>query len=398
MPTRRQRSAPREAARPTLSQTTVVIRVGGRRIRNRPLAVLVVDDSAVVREVMRTLLPDLGAFIVDAAADALIALRKIEKRPPDVVLLDMELPRMSGLEFMRKLSGTQIPIVVFSSAAGRGTEAGIEALLMGAAAIIEKPKLGLRSFLEESATALGDAIRAAAGLAPTAPRRGSAQRVRHTADVILPPLRKGTVRGRHGPLIAIGASTGGPPAIASVLGSLPASSAGIVIAQHMPAYFTAAFARRLGSTCPFEVKEATTGDRIMPGRVLVAPGDRHLIVSADEHGYVARTDVGPPVSGHRPSVDVLFRSVATTAGHRAVGVLLTGMGRDGATGLGEIRHAGGFTVAQDEATCVVYGMPRAAIEAGVVDCVASLPHVAAAVAKQSGGFRGSRERGGPRSG
>jgi two-component system chemotaxis response regulator CheB len=345
----------------------------------RVLSVLVVDDSAVVRQAATAILSQDPGIIVTVAADPYIALDKMGRARPDVILLDLEMPRMDGMTFLRKImTEDPIPVVVCSGRAARGTEAAIRALEEGAVEVLAKPQLGVREFLHGSATMLIDTVRAAAE-ARVARRPGGLRLVpRHSADVVLPP-RAATPRSPADVVVAIGASTGGTEALRSLLEAMPPDSPGIVIVQHMPERFTGAFARRLDECCDIEVKEAVSGDRVFRGRALIAPGNRHLMLRRNGVGYVVEVAGGPAVNRHRPSVDVLFRSVAQSAGAHAVGVLLTGMGDDGAAGLLEMKQAAAATIAQDERSSVVFGMPKEAIRLGAVDTVASLTDIPAAI-------------------
>ncbi|HWT80689.1 MAG TPA: chemotaxis response regulator protein-glutamate methylesterase [Candidatus Methylomirabilis sp.] len=351
----------------------------------RSLTVLVVDDSAVVREVMGALLSQEEGISVITAPDPLIAMEKMKGMRPDVILLDLEMPRMDGLTFLRKIMAEDpIPVVVCSGLAGHGTEAALRALEEGAVEVIAKPKFGIRHFLHESALMLIDAVQGAAqaclrrrGLLPA-----SSPSLR-TADAVLPPPRKSALTFTSDKVVAIGASTGGTEALRVILEAMPPDAPGVVVVQHMPEGFTAAFATRLNQTCQIEVKEASRGDWVREGRALIAPGNRHtMLVRSGAHYAVEVTD-GPLVSRHRPSADVLFRSVAQAAGPNAVGVILTGMGNDGATGLLEMRRAGAATIAQDEATCVVFGMPKEAISRGAVDEVIPLPQIPMAALRKA---------------
>ena len=336
--------------------------------------ILVVDDSAVVREALRSILTRAG-FEVGVASDPIIAQAKMAAARPDALVLDLEMPRMDGLTFLRRIMESDpIPVLVCSGRVGPGSETALEALEQGAVGIVAKPRLGVKGFLEDSALQLVEAVRGAAEARPRprVPRPGP----RLTADALLPrrtPRKAGAAPGR---LIAVGASTGGTEAVRLLLEAMPPDAPGIAVVQHMPEGFTAAFARRLAATCRIGVKEAADGDRLEPGRALVAPGNRHLTVRREGDRYVARILDGPPVSRHRPSADVLFRSAAQAAGAGAVGVILTGMGDDGAEGLLEMRRSGAFTLAQDEATSVVFGMPKEAIARGAVDEVHPLQRIA----------------------
>lgn len=329
--------------------------------------VLVVDDSAVMRESMTALLTATGGFSVAIANDPILARRKIAAQRPDVIVLDLAMPQEDGLTFLRDLMGSNpLPVVICSSHSPRGSRVALEALREGAVDVVAKPQMGVRDFVQESSIQLIDAIRAATrarvrgghstrGRAPQArPAQRRAQRSDETAG-----------SGASG-IVAIAASTGGPPALHDVLGGLPSDAPGIVVVQHMPAGFTAAFAEHLDQTCQIGVKEAVTGDLVRAGRALIAPGDHHLEVHRETAGFTVEVTRGPLVSRHRPSADVLFRSVAKAAGPEALGVIMTGMGDDGATGLLAMRAAGAATLAQDEASCVVFGMPREAAARGAV--------------------------------
>jgi two-component system, chemotaxis family, protein-glutamate methylesterase/glutaminase len=350
-----------------------------RRPRRR-LKVLVVDDSAVVRLGMPTVLSRDRALAVEVAADPFIAMAKMKHFRPDVIILDLELPRMSGLTFLRKLMREDpVPVVICSAVAGPGTEAGIRALEEGAVEIIAKPQFQVREFLDDSAVRLIDAVRAAA-MARLGRRRPETDDVVEpslSADAVLPRGSGARTRRTTERVVVMGASTGGPEALQGVLQSMPDDAPGIVIVQHMPEGFTKAFAQRLDSLCSIEVREARSGDGVARGRALIAPGDRHLLLSWGGAGYVVDVVDGPLVSRHRPSVDVLFRSAAQSAGPNAVGVIMTGMGSDGAEGLLEMRRAGATTIAQDEASCVVFGMPKEAISRGAAEEIVPLSRIPA---------------------
>jgi two-component system, chemotaxis family, protein-glutamate methylesterase/glutaminase len=347
-------------------------------MKENSLQVLVVDDSAMVRQVMQSILGMDRRITVKAAADPLIAWVKMQKEPPDVVITDLEMPRMDGLTFIRKIMAEMpTPVVVCSGLAARGTELALRALEEGAVEVITKPKVGVREFLHESAVTLLDAVWSASQ-AQIRPRPMAAT-PRLTADAVLPRKSKsGSARALNG-VVAVGASTGGTEALRVFLSALPTDCPPVVIVQHMPEVFTRAFADRLNRECEMEIAEARDGDRLRPGRALIAPGNRHMLVHRESEELVIRIIDGPLVSRHRPSVDVLFRSVAISVGPKAVGVIMTGMGDDGAQGLCEMKEAGATTIAQDEATCVVFGMPKEAISRGVVDAVVPLEQIANAV-------------------
>lgn len=348
----------------------------------RVLSVLVVDDSAVVRQAATAILSQDPGMVVTVAADPYIALDKMGRSRPDVILLDLEMPRMDGLTFLRKImTEDPIPVVVCSGLAARGTATAIRALEEGAVEVIAKPQLNVRDFLHDSASTLIDVVREAAEV-----------RVRrHTADVVLPPpparRRSDRQHAAADIVVAIGASTGGTEALRTILTTMPEDAPGIVVVQHMPERFTAAFAQRLDQICRITVKEAIPGDRVVRGQALIAPGNRHLLLHRHGAQYEVELVDGPRVSRHRPSVDVLFRSVAQAAGPHAVGVLLTGMGDDGAAGLLEMKRGGASTLAQDEATSVVFGMPKEAIERGAVEEVLPLPGMAAAILRRARALR-----------
>jgi two-component system chemotaxis response regulator CheB len=342
---------------------------------SKKISVLCVDDSALIRQVMTEIIngqPDLQ--VVGAAADPLVARDMIKALNPDVLTLDVEMPRMDGLEFLEKLMRLRpMPVVMVSSLTERGSEIAMRALELGAVDFVTKPRLGMRDGLLQYADEIGDKIRAAACARVRArPLRSAA-----SAPASLEPLRKPFLSTEK--LIVIGASTGGTEAIREVLQPLPADSPAVLIAQHMPPGFTRSFAQRLDSLCRIHVKEAEHGERVLPGYAYIAPGGWHLALARSGANYVAQLNQDDAVNRHRPSVDVLFDSVARNAGVNAVGVLLTGMGRDGAAGLGRMRQAGAHTFAQDEASCIVFGMPREAIALGAVDEVRPLHEIAGAV-------------------
>ncbi len=347
----------------------------------KPIGVLVVDDSAVVRQVLSQILAaEPGIELIATAADPVIAVEKMKQRWPDVFVLDVEMPRMDGISFLRKImSERPTPVVICSTLTTAGAQTTLDALAAGAVAIVAKPKLQLREKLKESSDDLVSAIRAAAQsnvrrLAPGKAPAPPATQARHSADVILDAARR-TMGETTENIVAIGTSTGGTQALEEVLTQLPRVCPGIVIVQHMPEQFTAAFASRLNSLCQIEVREARGGERLMPGLALIAPGGKHLLVRRSGAQYLTEIRDGPAVNRHRPSVDVLFRSVAACAGANAVGIILTGMGDDGARGLKEMRDMGARTFAQDQDSCVVFGMPREAIRLDAVDRIVPLSEV-----------------------
>jgi two-component system chemotaxis response regulator CheB len=349
------------------------------------LNVLVVDDSAIVRQVLMAILSEKRGFHVTVASDPIIAMEKMKKIFPDVILMDLEMPRMDGMTFLEKImSENPVPVVVCSGLTGPRSGEAIRALEFGAVDIITKPKVGLRGFLEESAVLLEDTVRAAAKARVNKFRllRGKSSKS-NLADVVIPPVALPASGQLREKIIAIGASTGGTEALLQVLEQMPENCPGIVAVQHMPEGFTAAFAKRLNGICRIEIKEAADGDKIVPGRAYIAPGNRHTLVRRLGPSYFLEVRDGPLVSRHRPSVNVLFRSVAQAAGSSAVGLLMTGMGDDGADGLLEMKQADAFTIAQDEASCVVFGMPREAILRGAAEEILSLSKIPAAILRNS---------------
>jgi two-component system chemotaxis response regulator CheB len=340
-----------------------------------PPRVLVVDDSAVVRLALAQILGRAGMAVL-TANDPIIALDKMRRERPDVIVLDVEMPRMDGLTFLeRVMAEDPIPVVVCSGLAGPGTEVALHALEAGAVDVLAKPRLGVKGFLDGSAERIVQVVGAAlhARVARRVPRGGL---LRGSADA---PGLPAAIRKTTQKVVVIGASTGGTEALRLLLEAMPPDAPGIAIVQHMPEVFTAQFAKRLHQTCRIEVKEAERNDRLVSGRALIAPGNHHLAVRRTGALYSVEVQDGPPVSLHRPSVDVLFRSAAKAAGPNAVGVILTGMGDDGADGMAELKAAGAHTIAQDEATCVVFGMPKEAIARGGVDEVLPLPRIAQSI-------------------
>jgi two-component system chemotaxis response regulator CheB len=347
----------------------------------KPIRVLVIDDSASVRQALCAVLTeDPGIEIMGVAADPFVAARRIHDEVPDVITLDVEMPRMDGITFLRKLMAQRpIPVVMCSSLTEGGSETLMQALEAGAVDVILKPKLEAAQYLLDAKLRICDVVKAAArARLPSRPRaptdkRSSAPQPKLSADAMLaaPTGSRAMARTTEN-VVCIGASTGGTESLRVVLEALPADSPGIVVVQHMPEKFTAALARRLDTLSAMEVREAADGDTVLRGRVLIAPGNKHMLLQRSGARYYVAIKDGPLVSRHRPSVDVLFRSAAHNAGANALGIIMTGMGDDGARGLLEMRQAGAATIAQDEASCVVFGMPKEAIALGGADRVLPL--------------------------
>jgi two-component system chemotaxis response regulator CheB len=331
------------------------------------IKVLIVDDSALIRSVMSEIIssqPDME--VVGVAPDPLVARELIKQTNPDVLTLDVEMPKMDGLDFLEKLMRLRpMPVVMVSSLTERGSEITMRALELGAVDFVTKPKISIQSGMREYTELIADKIRAAS-------------KARIKARTLAPVDKTGALPAMRNPLLSsekliiIGASTGGTEAIREFLMQMPSDCPGILITQHMPEGFTTSFARRLDSLCKISVREAAGDERVLPGHAYIAPGHSHLLLARSGANYVTKIDKGEPVNRHRPSVDVLFRSAATAAGKNAVGVILTGMGKDGAAGMLEMRNAGAYNFAQDEASCVVYGMPREAVAMGGVNEVGAL--------------------------
>jgi two-component system chemotaxis response regulator CheB len=343
--------------------------------------VLVVDDSALIRNLMKEIIDRSGDLeTIGTAADPYVARDMIRSLNPDVLTLDIEMPRMDGLDFLEKIMRLRpMPVVMVSTLTEKGADATFRALELGAVDFVAKPKLGITQGMAECAAEICEKIRAAA--ASTSYRRTAvAPRVRPAGEAKPAGAEpSGTPRvmlSGTEKIIAIGASTGGTEAIREVLSRLNADCPGVVITQHMPPGFTKSFAERLNAICRITVKEASDGERILPGHAYIAPGGKHLAVAKSGANYLAKVLDDPPVNRHKPSVDVLFSSVATFVGDNAVGVMLTGMGKDGAAGMLEMRRRGAFTLAQDEASCVVFGMPREAISVGATEEVVPLTGIA----------------------
>ncbi len=337
--------------------------------------VLIVDDSALIRSVLREIVSDQPDMeVVGVAPDPLVAREMIRQTNPDVLTLDVEMPKMDGLDFLERLMRLRpMPVVMVSSLTERGSETTLRALELGAVDFVAKPKISIQSGMRDYAELIADKIRTASRA-----RVRARQRMVDGADGAdgaepartIPALR--TPFGSSEKLIIIGASTGGTEAIREFLQQMPSDCPGILIVQHMPEGFTRSFAQRLDSLCRISVKEAEHGDRVLPGHAYLAPGHSHLLLARSGANYVTALDQGPPVNRHRPSVDVLFESAAANAGRNALGVILTGMGKDGAAGMLKMREAGAINFAQDEASCVVFGMPREAIAVGAVHEIAPL--------------------------
>lgn len=349
----------------------------------RRIKVLVIDDSALVRQILVEILKGATDIeVVGTASDPFVARERIKETNPDVLTLDVEMPRMDGLTFLANLMRLRpMPVVMVSSLTERGAETTLKALELGAIDFVSKPKVDVAGTLADFSEEILTKIRAAAGARVVA-RTSTVPSVtpKHSADAILPadqPMRR--MLRTTDRIVAVGASTGGTEAIREFLTGLPADGPAIVIAQHIPAAFSAPFTRRMDSLCALSVCEPQDGQYIMPGHVYIAPGGKHLLVERDGARYRCRLNDGPPVNRHCPSVDVLFRSVAQKVGPNAVGVILTGMGDDGARGLKEMRDAGAATIAQDEASSVVWGMPGAAVRLGAVGEILPLNKVAEAV-------------------
>lgn len=349
------------------------------------------DDSAVVRQTLAKILESDPAFeVIGHAPDPFVAAERIKSLVPDVITLDVEMPRMDGLTFLQKImSQHPIPVVMCSTLTVNGSETALRALELGAVEIITKPKMGTKQFLEESRIRICDAVKAAALANVNAgPRRSSSPPAHYpkvapklTADAVLaaPTKKDMSMTQTTEKVVMVGASTGGTEALRAFLESLPADAPGIAIVQHMPENFTKAFADRLNGLCRVTVKEAENNDTVVRGRALIAPGSKHVLLKRSGARYFLEVKDGPLVSRHRPSVDVLFRSAARYAGKNAVGVIMTGMGDDGARGMKEMKDAGATNIAQDEKSCVVFGMPKEAIKHGGVDIILPLDKIAGEV-------------------
>jgi len=345
-----------------------------------PVSVLIVDDSAMVRGALSEILSSDPRFtVLPPASDPFVAAARMKEQAPDVILLDVEMPRMDGLTFLRRLMAQHpIPVVMCSGAAESGSRVALDALDAGAVDVISKPRMGTRTYFEESRISVCDTVYAASQVRVRT-RRTVPVTPKLSADAVLAKTRSTRPVAPSDRILVIGASTGGTEALASLLSELPADMPGIVIVQHMPEFFTASFAERLDRISALSVKEAEEGDEVRHGQVLLARGNHHLTLQRRQNRFLVALLDGPPVSRHRPSVDVLFRSAAQQAGASAVGVILTGMGDDGATGMLELKQAGAHTIAQDKDSSVVFGMPNEAIKRGGVERILPLNRIAPAL-------------------
>lgn len=343
-------------------------------MKNR-IKVLVVDDSSVVRQTMKTILEsDRKIEVIGTANDPFIAVQKISREVPDVIVLDVQMPKMDGITFLQKIMNQHpIPVVICSMLTEKNSALALQAIEYGAVDVIQKPRMGTKQFLEESKIVICDAIKAASQVTPKRMNRKLLRvEPKLTADTILKKASHHEMLVTTDKVIVVGASTGGTEALRSFLSSMPLDSPGIVVVQHMPEHFTTAFAKRLDNVCRISIKEAEHRDSVLTGRALIAPGNRHTLLKRSGTRYHVELRDGPLVSRHRPSVDVLFRSASRYVGKNAVGIIMTGMGSDGARGMKEMKDAGAKTIAQDEKSCVVFGMPHEAIKLGCVDRIVSL--------------------------
>lgn len=342
----------------------------------KKIKVLIVDDSALLRQVLSAIInSDPNMEVIATASDPYAAANKLAQEVPDVITLDVEMPKMDGITFLKKIMTQKpIPVVICSSLTERGSDTALKALEYGAVDIITKPKLGQKQYFEESKVHICDIIKAAAMAKVHKIRPVSEVEVtpKLSADVILQKSNSTSMIKTTETVVVVGASTGGTEALRIFLEKFPLDSPGILIVQHMPENFTKAFAKRLDGSCKISVKEAEDGDTVLRGRALIAPGNMHMLLKRSGAKYFVELKGGPLVSRHRPSVDVLFRSTARYAGRNAIGVILTGMGDDGAKGMLEMKEVGAFNIAQNEETCVVFGMPNEAIKLGAVESVTPL--------------------------
>jgi two-component system chemotaxis response regulator CheB len=353
--------------------------------RSTKVRVLIVDDSAFVRQALKEILEtDPQIEVMGVASDPYVAVERLKAEVPDVITLDIEMPRMDGLTFLEKIMTQHpIPVVVCSTLTAAGSDVALAALERGAVEIITKPKLGSKEFFEESRVRICDVVKSAARARMAHRPVAAAVKVapKLTADAVLAkPVSNAMIQTTE-KVVAVGASTGGTEALREFLQAMPLDAPGIVIVQHMPAEFTARFAERLNTMCRITVKEAEENDSVIRGQALIAPGNQHVLLKRSGARYFVELRDGPLVSRHRPSVDVLFRSAARYAGRNAVGVIMTGMGDDGAKGMLEMKQAKAFNIAQDEASCVVFGMPAEAIKIGAVDRVMPLGQIASEVVR-----------------
>lgn len=350
---------------------------------DKKIQVLIVDDSAVVRQTLASVLSsDKDIEIMGTAEDPYVAAGKMRDRIPDVITLDVEMPRMDGITFLQKIMNQHpVPVVICSSLVAAKSETALKALEYGAVEIIQKPRLGSKEFLEESRTLICDAVKAAAMAKVRVMPEVRKIEPKHSADVVIPKMSGKSMIRTTEKVVAVGASTGGTEAIRVFLESMPHDAPGIIIVQHMPENFTAAFARRLDSICDVTVLEASNNDTVLRGRALIAPGNQHLLLKRSGARYFVELRDGQLVNRHRPSVDVLFRSAARYGGKNAIGVIMTGMGDDGARGLLEMKVAGAYTIAQDEKSSVVFGMPAEAVKLGATEKILSLEKIAPDVIK-----------------
>ncbi len=354
--------------------------------------VLIIDDSAVVRQTLETIInADSRLEVMATASDPYFAANKIRKAIPDVITLDVEMPRMDGITFLKTLmSQRPVPVVIISSLTSKGTQTAMQALEFGAVEVLNKPQLGnTKKFLEETSIKICDTIKAAsmAHVSRISPAKAKAVAGasntpvarKYSADAVIKNSPRRSMIKTTDKVIAVGASTGGTEALRVFLEGLPHDAPGVVVVQHMPEHFTKSFADRLNALCKVTVKEAENNDTVLPGRVLIAPGNKHMLLKRSGARYYVEVKDGPLVNRHRPSVDVLFRSTAQYAGNNSIGIIMTGMGADGAKGLLEMKNAGARTIAQDEKSCVVFGMPKEAIKLEAADKIMPLDKIAAQV-------------------
>ncbi|BBF83888.1 chemotaxis response regulator protein-glutamate methylesterase CheB [Aquitalea magnusonii] len=351
------------------------------------IKVMIVDDSAVVRQVLSEIFnASSGIEVIDVATDPIVAMEKMKQQWPDVIVLDVEMPRMDGITFLRQIMASRpTPVVICSSLTQKGADISMQAMAAGAVEVIAKPHAGVKQFLQDSNNLLVQAVKAAAqarmSRMRSLPPTPLETRPKLSADAVLAAPTGQQMFQTTERIVIIGTSTGGTQALETILTKLPRTCPGLAIVQHMPEKFTASFAERLDRLSEIEVKEAASGDRLLPGRALIAPGGKHMMIKRSGAYYQVEVVDGPLVSRHKPSVDVLFRSAAKFAGRNALGIIMTGMGDDGAKGLKEMHDAGARTIAQDEDSCVVFGMPKEAIKLGAADEVMPLDSIAKAICR-----------------